>query len=59
MEFATEFFELDKERITLVFPKCRNDLVKHYLIKMSKSVVVCRESIETFITLNGGWIKEF
>ena len=54
-----EQFCVQGERITIVFPESKYDLIRHKVIKAQAEASFKIEKLENFVMLNGGWVREF
>lgn len=54
-----EQFCVQGERITIVFPESKYDLIKHKVFKAQTEAQFKIEKLENFVMLNGGWLKDF
>lgn len=54
-----EQFCVQGERITIVFPESKYDLIRHKIIKAQTEASFKIEKLENFVMLNGGWMKDF
>jgi len=57
MQFVSEIVTLNNERITIVFPIIKHRLLNNKLAQFTESKLSFA-SIERFVILNGGYVKE-
>ena len=57
MQFVTERVRFDRDILTIVFPVSKSTLIANKLKKLLESKISFN-SMERFIVLNGGFIKE-
>ena len=51
-------FYVQGERLTIVFPESKYDLIRHKVIKAQTQAEFKIEKLENFVLLNGGWVKD-
>ena len=57
MQFVTERVNFGQEILTIVFPLSKSNLLSNKIQKFAESKITFG-SIERFVILNGGYIKE-
>lgn len=54
-----EQFEIRSEVLTVVIPESKYELIKNKIWKFQCDANFQFAMLERFVTLNGGWIKDF
>ena len=54
-----EQFKIRSEVLTVVIPESKYELIKNKIWKFQCDVNFQFTMLERFVTLNGGWIKDF
>jgi hypothetical protein len=54
-----ERFEIKSEVLTVVIPESKYELIKNKICKFQGDSNFQFAMLEKFVTLNGGWIKDF
>ena len=54
-----EQFRIRNEILTVVMPEAKYELIKNKICKLQRDQSIHLTAFEKFVTINGGWIKDF